>query len=161
MSPVWGTCRSRFGMMAVVVESVIDITVFTFCCPIYCCQVDCDQFVFQSRKFELLNEYKSIFGIDIDFLVTLEHEDGEKRSPESISWCYVLSLHANSGIVTQIGQRLTLFLSFQICYSLIVPCDLIQSDFKLLSGFSWSINGNLDNNLDSSCINWDIGSIVK
>jgi hypothetical protein len=70
-------------MMTMIVESVIVITVFTFCCPIYCCQVDCDEFIFQSRKREVLSEYKSILEIDIDFLVTLEQEDGEKRSAES------------------------------------------------------------------------------
>jgi hypothetical protein len=29
---------------------------------------------------------------------------------------------------------------------------VIPSDSKLLSGFSWTINGNPDNNLDSRCI---------
>jgi hypothetical protein len=78
-------CKSRFGMKAMIVESVIDITVFTFFCPIYCCQVDCDEFIFQSRKFELLNEYKSMFVINIDILVTLGQEDWERRSAESSS----------------------------------------------------------------------------
>jgi hypothetical protein len=28
----------------------------------------------------------------------------------------------------------------------------IQSDSTLLSGFPWTINGNLDNNLELSCV---------
>jgi hypothetical protein len=95
---------SRFWMTAMMVENVIDIIVFTFYCPIYCCQVDCDELIFQSRKFELHNEYKSIFVINIDLLVTLGQEDWEKMSTKSSSWCLGLSRNANSGIVTQIRQ---------------------------------------------------------
>jgi hypothetical protein len=43
----------------------------------------------------------------------------------------------------------TLCLSKKITLKIILT---IQSDSKLLSGFPWPINGNSDNNLESSCI---------
>jgi hypothetical protein len=65
--------------MAKIIESVIEFAVFTFCWPTYCCQFDCVDFVSQSRKLDLLNEYKSIFVMDIDLLVTVDNRTRRKE----------------------------------------------------------------------------------